>query len=35
LQTRGGTKAQARVVGMLLFKEARALHIRLPLRSTS
>lgn len=27
LQTRGGTKAQARVVGMLLFKEARALHL--------
>jgi len=26
LQTRGGTKAQARVVGMLLFKEARSLH---------
>lgn len=27
LQTRGGTKAQARVVGMLLFKEARSLHV--------
>jgi len=26
LLTRGGTKAQARVVGMLLFKEARSLH---------
>lgn len=28
LQTRGGGKAQARVVGMLLFKEARNLHLQ-------
>lgn len=28
LQTRGGAKAQARVVGMLLFKEARSLHLQ-------
>lgn len=28
LQTRGGAKAQARVVGMLLFKETRSLHLQ-------